>query len=36
MLLTRINVASSDKSRLLLGFSGLTEQEADLGTRLLA
>jgi len=31
-----MNVASSDTSRLLFGFSGLSEAEADLGTRLLA
>ncbi|MCZ4348063.1 MocR-like pyridoxine biosynthesis transcription factor PdxR [Devosia neptuniae] len=36
MPLSRMNLASSDTSRLLLGFSGLSEQEADLGTRLLA
>ncbi|WP_373414852.1 hypothetical protein [Ensifer aridi] len=36
MPLSRMNVASTDKSRLLLGFSALSEQEADMGTRLLA
>ena len=36
MPLSRMNVASSDTSRLLLGFSGLSEQEADMGTRILA
>lgn len=36
MPLSRMNVATSDTSRLLLGFSGLSEQEADTGTRLLA
>lgn len=36
MPLSRMNVASCDTSRLLLGFSGLSEKEADLGTRLLA
>lgn len=36
MPLSRMNVASSDTSRLMFGFSGLSEQEADIGTRLLA
>ncbi|MCM2291169.1 PLP-dependent aminotransferase family protein [Allorhizobium sp. BGMRC 0089] len=36
MPLSRMNVSSTDTSRLLFGFSGLTEQEADLGTRRLA
>lgn len=36
MPLSRMNVASSDTSRLMLGFSGLSEQEADVGTRILA
>jgi GntR family transcriptional regulator/MocR family aminotransferase len=36
MPLSRMNVASADTSRLMLGFSGLTVEEADLGTRLLA
>lgn len=36
MPLSRMNVTSSDTSRLLFGFSGLSEQEADRGTRLLA
>lgn len=36
MPLSRMNVATTDKSRLLLGFSALSEQEADVGTRLLA
>ncbi len=36
MPLSRMNVVSSDTSRLLLGFSGLSEREADKGTRLLA
>lgn len=36
MPLSRMNVASTDTSRLLLGFSALSEQEADRGTRLLA
>jgi GntR family transcriptional regulator/MocR family aminotransferase len=36
MPLSRMNVASTDRSRLLLGFSGLSEEEADVGTRLLA
>jgi len=36
MPLSQMNVASRDTSRLMLGFSGLSEKEADLGTRLLA
>lgn len=36
MPLSRMNVASTDTTRLMLGFSGLSEQEADRGTRLLA
>lgn len=36
MPLSRMNVISTDRSRLLLGFSALSEQEADRGTRLLA
>lgn len=36
MPLSRMNVASRDTSRLMLGFSGLSEQEADRGTRILA
>ncbi|WP_105383649.1 MocR-like pyridoxine biosynthesis transcription factor PdxR [Neorhizobium alkalisoli] len=36
MPLSRMNVASSDTKRLMLGFSGLSEKEADLGTKLLA
>ena len=36
MPLSRMNVVSTDRSRLLLGFSGLSEQEADMGTRVLA
>ncbi|KKX33491.1 hypothetical protein YH62_05655 [Rhizobium sp. LC145] len=36
MPLSRMNVASTDTSRLLLGFSALSEQEADQGTWLLA
>ena len=36
MPLSRMNVVSSDTSRLLFGFSGLSEPEADVGTRLLA
>lgn len=36
MPLSRMNVAITDTTRLMLGFSGLSEQEADLGTRLLA
>jgi GntR family transcriptional regulator/MocR family aminotransferase len=36
MPLSRMNVVSSDTSRLLLGFSGLSEPEADMGTKLLA
>ncbi|MFB9948385.1 PLP-dependent aminotransferase family protein [Rhizobium puerariae] len=36
MPLSRMNVISTDTSRLLLGFSALSEQEADIGTRLLA
>ncbi|HEV7310470.1 PLP-dependent aminotransferase family protein [Ensifer sp.] len=36
MPLSRMNVSSSDTSRLLLGFSGLSEDEADRGTALLA
>nr|WP_200997105.1 PLP-dependent aminotransferase family protein [Rhizobium rhizogenes] len=36
MPLSRMNVASSDTSRLMFGFSGLSEQEADRATRLLA
>lgn len=36
MPLSRMNVVSTDRSRLLLGFSGLSEEEADLGTRVLA
>ncbi|OHV77075.1 PLP-dependent aminotransferase family protein [Rhizobium sp. LCM 4573] len=36
MPLSRMNVLSTDTSRLLLGFSALSEPEADQGTRLLA
>ncbi|MBB3392884.1 GntR family transcriptional regulator/MocR family aminotransferase [Rhizobium sp. BK275] len=36
MPLSRMNVVSTDRSRLLLGFSGLSEEEADMGTRVLA
>ncbi|XAZ21447.1 PLP-dependent aminotransferase family protein [Sinorhizobium sp. B11] len=36
MPLSRMNVVSKDRSRLLLGFSGLSEAEADMGTRVLA
>lgn len=36
MPLSRMNVVSTDRSRLLLGFSGLSEEEADMGTRILA
>ncbi|WP_284775382.1 PLP-dependent aminotransferase family protein [Agrobacterium sp. lyk4-40-TYG-31] len=36
MPLSRMNVTSSDTSRLMFGFSGLSVQEADRGTRLLA
>ncbi|RVH60567.1 hypothetical protein CN198_29975 [Sinorhizobium meliloti] len=36
MPLSRMNVISTDRSRLLFGFSALSEQEADTGTRLLA
>lgn len=36
MPLSRMNVASTDTTRLLFGFSALSEQEADSGTRLLA
>lgn len=36
MPLSRMNVVSTDRSRLLLGFSGLSEEEADIGTRGLA
>ena len=36
MPLSRMNVVSTDRSRLLLGFSGLSEREADMGTRVLA
>ena len=36
MPLSRMNVVSTDRSRLLLGFSGLSEAEADMGTRVLA
>ncbi|MBB3236921.1 hypothetical protein FHS20_003818 [Phyllobacterium endophyticum] len=35
MPLSRMNVSSSDTTRLLLGFSGPSEEEADSGTRLL-
>ena len=35
MPLSRMNVVSTDRSRLLLGFSGLSEEEADMGTRVL-
>ncbi|MDX0116585.1 aminotransferase class I/II-fold pyridoxal phosphate-dependent enzyme [Sinorhizobium meliloti] len=36
MPLSRMNVISTDRSRLLFGFSALSEQEADTGMRLLA
>lgn len=36
MPLSRMNVTSADTSRLLLGFSGLSDREADLGTSALA
>ncbi|WP_416066571.1 PLP-dependent aminotransferase family protein [Rhizobium sp. ZK1] len=36
MPLSRMNVVSTDRSRLLFGFSGLSEGEADRGTRVLA
>ncbi|QWW69931.1 PLP-dependent aminotransferase family protein [Rhizobium sp. WYJ-E13] len=36
MPLSRMNVVSTDRLRLLLGFSGLSEEEADMGTRGLA
>ncbi|MDP9812614.1 GntR family transcriptional regulator/MocR family aminotransferase [Rhizobium tibeticum] len=36
MPLSRMNVISTDRSRLLLGFSGLSEEEADMGTRVLS
>jgi GntR family transcriptional regulator/MocR family aminotransferase len=36
MPLSRMNVQSADTSRLLLGFSGLSNREAYLGTRALA
>lgn len=36
MPLSRMNIASADTSRLLLGFSGLSDREADLGTSTLA
>ena len=36
MPLSRMNVVSRDTSRLMLGFSGLSEEEADRGTMLLA
>lgn len=36
MPLSRMNVTSLDTSRLLLGFSGLSDREADLGTSTLA
>lgn len=36
MPLSRMNVTSLDTSRLLLGFSGLSDREADLGTSALA
>ncbi len=36
MPLSRMNVVSSDTSRLMFGFSGLSEQEADRGTKFLA
>ncbi len=35
MPLSRMNVVSTDRTRLLLGFSGLSEAEADMGTRVL-
>lgn len=36
MPLSRMNIVSSDTSRLMFGFSGLSEKEADRGTTLLA
>nr|WP_246715033.1 PLP-dependent aminotransferase family protein [Rhizobium sp. BK196] len=36
MPLSRMNVVSTDRLRLLFGFSGLSEEEADMGTRVLA
>jgi GntR family transcriptional regulator/MocR family aminotransferase len=33
---TQMNVASTDTPRLMFGFSGLSEREADRGTKLLA
>ncbi|MDH0872733.1 PLP-dependent aminotransferase family protein [Agrobacterium pusense] len=36
MPLSRMNVTASDTSRLMFGFSGLSEQEADKGSKLLA
>lgn len=36
MPLSRMNVISTERLRLLLGFSGLSEEEADMGTRVLA
>lgn len=35
MPLSRMNVTSSDTSRLMFGFSGLSEEDADRGTKLL-
>ena len=36
MPLSRMNVSITDTTRLILGFSGLSVEEADTGTRLLA